>query len=125
VTSAIATMRERFKQGLVGRCTTAQGTFDVVQSEMWTFGAAGNGSIESRSVFSGAKTEQFYWLRAGECRVRLRLKPESLIGEVGQWDEVAYEFRQIQHDAASEVVLGEEGIEGFWLSIAPLRFVGP
>lgn len=114
--------RERFGRVPLGTWRTAQGTFDVVSSDVLTFRPDHTGTIKYGSSFSGETAVRFEWREKGERVVEVRYAGDEA-GSEDLWDEISYDFKVLETDAGEEVVLYEVGHDGFWDSDAPLRSV--
>lgn len=120
IVERLRSCRAKFATSLVGRWSTAQGTFDAIMSEQWEFLADGTLRV-SRSSRAGTDHDVYLWEADGPFRVRLGLPPDEDEREVLWWT-VSYEFAVIEHDAGQEVVLREVGRKGFsFFCQAPLR----
>jgi hypothetical protein len=116
--------RQRFRRAPVGEWATARGTFDSVVSETMVFAPDGTGTLGHDSAFSGPKKLAFEWREKAPQVIEVRYADDADSGEDGEeWDAVAYDFKLIEHDAGSEVVIHEVGQEGFWDVLTALRFV--
>ncbi len=115
--------RTRYSTAPLGAWATAQGTFDVVSHDTFTFYADHTGLIQYGSAFSGESEVRFEWREKGERLIELRYVDEDDANEDELWDKVAYDFRLIETDTGEEVVLYEIGQDGFWDSLSPLRHI--
>jgi transglutaminase-like putative cysteine protease len=114
--------RQRFRRAPVGEWTTARGTFDSLSGERLVFAQDGTGTLGRDGAPSDATKTAFEWREKAPLVIEMRYAADADEDEE-EWDAVAYDFKLIEHDAGTEVVIYEVGQEGFWDVLAPLRLV--
>jgi hypothetical protein len=130
--------RQRFAHSLVGRWSTAQGTFDIVMGEHWEFREDGTGRMVNTGSFGSPRGEtRFEWRQSGDFEIELKMGeyvpsyPDDVVKAEDYGDEdveddwfrFRYHFEIIEHDCGTEV--GLIGIGGFLTLDAPLSYCGP
>ena len=116
--------RRRFRSAPLGEWATARGTFDSLASETIVFAPDGTGALGYDGALPGATRVAFEWRERAPQVIEVRYADDEDSGEDDEeWDEVAYDFKLVEHDAGAEVVIYEVGQEGFWDVLTPLRFV--
>lgn len=123
LTNNIEEYRVRFRIAPLGQWATAQGTFDAVSNDLFTFHPDHTGVIRYGSVFSGEAEVGFEWREKSERAIEVRYTDEDETDTTEPWDEIAYDFKTKESDTGGEVVMYENGQDGFWDSPAPLRLV--
>jgi hypothetical protein len=143
VEAQIDEARRRFARSLVGRWTTAQGTFDAVMAQHWEIRADGTGQFTDTGPFGYIKAQtKFEWRQTEPFVFELR-ETEVVIDQQDStnepdddddsdcaWVPIKYDFATFTTDCGTHVGLiaitrtGSNG-DGFYLSLAPLQYDGP
>ena len=122
----LAECHATFAESLVGRWSTAQGSFDNVMGERWEFLACGTLLVVPYGPFGRVYEQEVYaWKHAGPFRIHLGLRHDEGSPETWVSRLVTYAFDTLETDLGPEVVLREEGHEGFGIGLRgpPLRAI--
>jgi hypothetical protein len=132
--------RRCFARSLVGRWSTAQGTFDVVMGQHWEIRPDGTGNFIVTGAFGHPRSEtRFEWRQSEDFLFEIRLTeciafhPDAAIeldDEDRAWKTIRYDFAITGSDFGFEVGLidvAQAGMkfEGFLYSLAPMAYRGP
>ena len=132
--------RRRFARSLVGRWSTAQGTFDTVMGQHWEIRPDGTGRFTYTGPFGHPRSEtRFAWRQSEPFVFELRLTDymaleldyaSELDDEDRAWQAIRYDFVAVPTDSGLQVGLidvAQAGAElsGFLDSLAPLAYIGP
>jgi len=136
----ITAARRSFARSLVGRWSTAQGTFDKVMGQHWEIRSNGTGRYIDSGPFGEPRSEtQFNWRQAQDFVFELQITTfvEYQSDFVADDDEAPYPWRAIRYDFiivptdCGEFVgiidtaqIGAKSA-GFEMSLAPLSYIGP
>ena len=134
----IEAARRRFARSLVGRWSTAQGTFDVVMGQRWEIRADGTGRFVDTGPFGHPREEtRFAWRQTDDFVFEMRLterisseRDDELDDEDRAWRAVRYGFVVVETDCAALIGLvgaAPDGTTygGFMDSMAPLAYTCP
>ena len=131
--------RSKFAQSLVGRWSTAQGTFNAVMAQHWEIRPNGTGCYTDTGPFGAPRSEmRFEWRQSNHFVFELRLTeylachPDDAIeleDTDRNWRAIRYDFMIVTTDFGTHVGLidvSQIGMElaGFLDSLAPLVYIG-
>ncbi len=137
--------RRRFSRSLVGRWSTAQGTFGAVLDQHWEFHPDGTGKFTDTGPFGHPQAEtSFEWRQESDFVIEFRITGATYFDEESssevdgqddpdeeeKWLTIQYTFISVPTDCGGVVGLVDETqigqkFCGFHLSFSPLSFDGP
>lgn len=106
--------RNRFRNSLIGKWTSAEGTFQMMEDE-FNFSEDGKGTWISTSG-SGEETIHFEWREKAPFTIEMRE-----VGE-GNWMEINYDFKIMENDLCKEVILCQKDSNRFYLAITRVSY---
>ncbi len=113
----ISLYRNRFKNSLVGKWISAEGTFSK-QRDVFEFFENGQGVWLSSGANYEEKTN-FYWRQKGPLAIEIREEDE------GEWFEIEYDFKIIENDVSTQVILCQKNFETFYLAVTKITYCEP
>lgn len=102
--------RTRFKNTLLGRWQSTEGSFSMISGSIFDFYPNGIGKFTEYS-FGGITEEiHFHWKSTQDYTIELQEEYES------DWVKIEYDFKIIESDSGMQLALYAKNTQSFWLS---------